>query len=51
MAAGEKFTQENVRSIRPGVGLPPKDIQAVIGKRAKKDIRKGTPLGFDLVEE
>ena len=51
MAAGEKFTQENVRSIRPGMGLPPKDIQAVIGKRAKKDIRKGTPLGFDLVEE
>jgi N-acetylneuraminate synthase len=51
MAAGEKFTKENVRSIRPGMGLPPKDIQSVIGKRAKKDIRKGTPLGFDLVEE
>lgn len=47
--AGEVFTAEHVRSIRPGHGLPPKFIHEIIGKRAAKDIERGTPLSWDLV--
>lgn len=47
---GEIFTGENVRSIRPAFGLPPKLINAVLGKKAKKEIKKGTPLKLDDVE-
>jgi len=47
--AGEEFTEENVRSIRPGYGLSPKYLPVVCGKRAKGDIRKGTSLNWDLI--
>jgi len=47
--AGEAFTVENIRSIRPGVGLHPKYYSSVIGKTAKDDIQKGTPLSFNLI--
>ncbi|GMW02953.1 MAG: sialic acid synthase [Candidatus Hydrogenedentota bacterium] len=50
MLAGEPFTTENVRVIRPGHGLPPKDLQVVLRSRAKKDVSLGTPLSWDLVE-
>lgn len=48
--AGERFTSENVRSIRPAHGLPPKHIGAVIGARATRDIARGTPLEWAHVE-
>lgn len=41
---GEKFTIENVRSIRPGFGLHPKYLNLVLGKCAKCDIERGEPL-------
>ena len=44
--AGEPFTEENVRSIRPGYGLHPKYLKDIIGKIAKENIKKGTPLKF-----
>lgn len=44
--AGEEFTSKNVRSIRPGHGLPPKEWDNVIGQKAGKDYKKGTPLKF-----
>jgi pseudaminic acid synthase len=47
--AGEIFTKENVRSIRPGLGLSPKYYNIVLGKKAKSDITKGTPMTFDLI--
>lgn len=46
---GEKFTKENVRSIRPGYGLPPKYLYAVLGRRAAGKITRGTPLSWDLI--
>jgi len=45
----ELFTEENVRSIRPGYGLKPKYIIDVIGKKAKQDITKGTPVSWDII--
>lgn len=49
MKAGEVFTEENVRSIRPGYGLPPKFLKEVLGHRATCDIRRGTPLKWELI--
>ena len=48
--AGELLTEENIKSIRPSYGLPPKYFKIILGKRAKKDIKKGTPLNWDLIE-
>lgn len=45
---GDIFTFDNLRSIRPGDGLHPKRLNDVIGKKAKKDIKKGTPLSEDM---
>jgi len=47
---GETLTEENVRSIRPGFGLLPKYLKDILGKKAKKDLKKGTPLTWDLIE-
>jgi len=44
IAAGEVFTSENVRSIRPGYGLPPKYLKDVLGKTAVESVSKGSPL-------
>lgn len=49
IAAGETFTDTNVRSIRPGFGLPPKHLDTVLGRRAARAIARGTPLSFDLM--
>ena len=46
---GELFTEENVRSIRPGHGLHPRNLREVIGRRAAQDIVRGTPLGWQLM--
>lgn len=48
--AGEKFTEENVRSIRPGYGLPPKHYNEIINREAIINIKRGTPLGWGLVK-
>ena len=47
--AGEKLTSVNVRAIRPGNGIAPKFYDEVIGKTAKRDISRGTPLSHDLI--
>lgn len=47
---GEPFTTSNVRSVRPGHGLPPKFIDVVIGRRASCDIPFGAPLDWSMVE-
>lgn len=47
--AGERFTSENVRSIRPGHGLHTRHLEQVLGRHAARDITRGTPLAWDLV--
>ncbi|MDD6202494.1 MAG: pseudaminic acid synthase [Lachnospiraceae bacterium] len=49
--AGEMFTEENVRSIRPNFGLHTMYYEEILGKKAKTDITKGTPLAWKLIEE
>jgi N-acetylneuraminate synthase len=49
IAAGEPLTRDNVRSIRPGFGLPPRELPVVIGKTAKVAIARGTPLAWELI--
>ena len=49
--AGEPFTEENVRSIRPGHGLPPAVLDLVLGCTAASDIARGTPLSWPLLLE
>jgi len=46
---GEAFTPENVRSIRPGYGLPPRFLPQILGKSAACDITRGTPLSWDHI--
>jgi pseudaminic acid synthase len=47
--AGEKFSKENLRVIRPGYGLSPKFYHTVLGKTAKADIKFGTPLTWEIL--
>jgi N-acetylneuraminate synthase len=46
VAAGEELTRENVRSIRPGHGLPPKHLPEVLGRRAARNLKRGEPLDW-----
>ena len=48
--AGERVTEENVRSVRPGFGLPPRYLPAVLGKRVKRDVEAGERFSLDLIE-
>ena len=48
--AGEKFSEENIRVIRPGYGMKPKHLAKIIGKRAVTDISRGTPLKEDMID-
>ena len=49
---GEIFNKENVRAIRPGLGLPTKYLDVVLGKkRVSEDVsQKGTALAWNLIE-
>ena len=50
VVAGELLTERNVRSIRPAAGLHTREYEAVLGRRAARDIERGTPLSWDLLE-
>lgn len=46
--AGDIATHANVRSVRPGGGLPPKEIERVMGRSFTADSPAGTPVSWDL---
>lgn len=46
---GETLTPQNVRSVRPAGGLHPRELDGVLGKRAARDVAKGTPLSWELI--
>lgn len=48
--AGEKFTTENIRSIRPGYGLAPKYFNEIIGKKANVDLDRGIPIEWSHIK-
>jgi pseudaminic acid synthase len=48
MTAGDLFTKQNLRAIRPGNGLQPKYYDRVLGRAVKTDVKRGTPLSWDL---
>ena len=50
LKAGETFNEDNLRAVRPGYGLPTKYLDAFIGRRVAKDIGKGTPLSWELLD-
>jgi N-acetylneuraminate synthase len=49
IAVGEELTSENIRSIRPGHGLPPKYLPEVLGRKASRDLKRGDPLDWNSV--
>ena len=49
VAAGEPLSRANVRSIRPGLGLPPAELDKVLGRPAARDLKRGEPLAWDMV--
>jgi N-acetylneuraminate synthase len=51
VAAGEELTPRNVRSIRPGYGLPPKHLPEVIGAHASRDLKRGTALQWSQIRK
>lgn len=51
IAQGEAITHENVRSIRPGYGLKPKFLKALIGKKAAQAMERGTPISADTIKD
>lgn len=49
LKAGDVLTAENVRAIRPGLGLPPGNLDRVLGRRITRDAPRGTPVSWDLL--
>ncbi len=47
--SGESLSHENIKALRPGIGLEPKFLHQLIGKVAAKDIKKGSPVSWDLI--
>ncbi|WP_256360290.1 pseudaminic acid synthase [Methylomonas koyamae] len=49
IAAGETLTSENLRCVRPGMGLPPKYYGTLLGRKVNRDVKMGTPMSWDLL--
>ncbi len=50
VGAGEPFTPDNIRSIRPNIGLAPRHLKAVLGALATRNIKRGEPLAADMIQ-
>jgi sialic acid synthase SpsE len=51
MRAGEGFSSDNVRSVRPAAGLHPRHLGEILRRRAAKDLPAGTPLDWGMVSD
>jgi len=49
IGVGEEFTTSNIRSIRPGYGLKPKELTNILGRKSTKTIERGEPLSWDAI--
>ncbi len=49
VAAGDTFSEDNLRSIRPGHGLAPKHMPDILGRRAARSLPRGTALDWDMI--
>lgn len=49
IAEGEAFSKQNVRNLRPGVGLPPKHLNTIVGRTSRRSITRGEPLQWDMI--
>jgi pseudaminic acid synthase len=49
IAEGESLTADHIRIVRPGLGLPPNHLEAVLGRRVRRDAAAGTPVTWDLL--
>jgi N-acetylneuraminate synthase len=49
MKVGDEFTPQNIRIIRPGLGVAPKYFESFLGKRVNRNVKRGTALTFDLL--
>ena len=49
MKDGDVLTPKNLRSVRPGMGLPPKYLDKLLGKKVNRNVPKGTPVSFDII--
>ncbi len=47
---GDTITTNNVRAIRPGLGLPPSQLPLILGRRVSKSAPRGTPRTWDLLK-
>lgn len=50
VGAGQEIRPDHIRAIRPGLGLPPRSLPAVLGRRARRDLARGEPLRWEDLE-
>lgn len=51
LKAGDVLTRTNVRAIRPGLGLPPKHLDQVLGMKVKGEVKRGTALSWEFISK
>lgn len=49
LKAGDILTRETLRCVRPGLGLPPKYFELLLGRRVNREVKKGTPMRWELL--
>ena len=49
MKEGDQLNKENLRKVRPGMGLPPKYYDILLGRKIKRDAKKGTAINWELI--
>jgi N-acetylneuraminate synthase len=49
MKAGDFLTEDNLKAVRPGLGLSPKYYESLLGKAVKKDVKMGTPVSWNIL--